>query len=156
MREQNDIEVGIFPMVGDLLHAGHLSALEFAKHFCDKLIIALNINPNIDDKSKSVPVESALERTIRLRSTKYVDEVIPYCGEEELLKLLQLITHTVRFIGEDHKDKDWTGKSYEASRNITTYIVPREHSCSSTELKVRVAKAVIPKEFLDGQFGGKL
>ena len=34
------MKVGVYPMVADVLHAGHLLAIEEAKKHCDYLIVA--------------------------------------------------------------------------------------------------------------------
>jgi glycerol-3-phosphate cytidylyltransferase len=67
--------IGFYPVVGDLLHAGHILALEEAKENCDYLIVGLNCSP--DGKN---PVQSIYERFIQLRAVKYIDEIIPYGG----------------------------------------------------------------------------
>ena len=52
-------QIGFYPVVGDLLHAGHILALEEAKENCDYLIVGLNCAP--DGKN---PVQSIYERFI--------------------------------------------------------------------------------------------
>lgn len=68
----------------DLLHAGHVASLKEAKTQCDYLIAALHIDPSTDRKEKNKPVESTLERFIKLQGCRYVDEIIPYDNEEDL------------------------------------------------------------------------
>lgn len=133
--------VGIFPMVGDLLHTGHLEALAYAKEHVDELVVCLNVDP-CDDAKKRKPVESVYERYVRLDSCKYVDKIIPYCGEADLLLLIQTFPHTIRFIGEDHEGKDYTGKQYEQTHNVVEVVIPRRHGLSSTNLKERVVKSM--------------
>lgn len=136
------MKVGIFPMVADLLHVGHLTALKYAKQHCDKLIVALNCDPTVDNPAKHKPVETVYERYVRLMTCKYVDEVIPYIGEKDLLLLLQTTEYDIRFIGEDHLDSDWTGKEYEHKVGKKFVAVPRDHTASSTELKQRMKKYI--------------
>lgn len=131
------MKVGIFPMVADLLHAGHLKAIEQAKKCCDYLIVALNCDPTWDTSSKNKPIERVYERYVRLDSNKYVDKVIPYSGEEDLLFLLQTTDYQVRFIGSDHKD-NWTGKLYEDEHGIDAVHIERSHNLSSTSLRERI------------------
>ncbi len=133
------MKVGIFPMVGDLLHLGHIKALEYAKTKCDYLIVALNCNP-CDNKAKNKPVESIYERFSRVDSLKVVDKVIPYEGEADLLLLLQTVSHDCRFVGADHKD-DYTGRAYECENGIEQITVPRSHNISSTLLRERITAA---------------
>ena len=133
-------DVGIFPMVCDLLHVGHISALEEAKSYCNTLIVALNCNP-CDDEKKHKPIESVYERYRRVASLACVDVVIPYEGEEDLLLLLQTTKYNCRFIGEDHRCKGWTGKAYEQDRGIVPVVIKRAHCLSSSSLRQRVYEA---------------
>lgn len=135
-------KVGMFPMVGDLLHTGHLKALEQAKEYCDYLIVAMNVNPTIDNPNKQKPIETVYERFTRLQACKYVDEVIPYEGEEDLLNLLKSTDYNIRFIGADHKD-GWTGAEYEEKMGIIPYVISREHGYSSTKLREKLRAAAL-------------
>ena len=131
--------VGVFPMVADLLHLGHLYSLREAKKYCDKLIVVLNVDPTVDNPNKNKPIETVYERWFRLGACKYVDEIIPYCGEEDLMRLLTTTDYQIRFIGEDHKDS-WTGKDYEDLKGIKAHIIPRRHNESSTNLRERIIR----------------
>lgn len=131
---------GMFPMVGDLLHLGHLYSLREAKQYCGKLIVALNVDPTFDNPNKNKPIETPYERWFRLKSCKYVDEVIPYCGEEDLMRLLTTTTYHIRFVGADHKT--WTGKEYEEKNGIDSMIIERNHGESSTNLRRRIENGV--------------
>lgn len=132
-----DEKIGLFPMVGDLLHPGHLKALEEAKKYCTKLIVALNVDPTIDNKDKEKPIETVYERYVRLQSCKYVDEIIPYIGEKDLELLIRTTDYNIRFIGADHKEH-WTGKEYEDEHNINAIVLSRDHNLSSTLLRNRL------------------
>lgn len=133
-------DIGMFPMVGDLLHVGHIAALAEAKRHCNFLIVALNCNP-CDNKSKHKPVESVYERYRRIASLECVDCVIPYEGENDLKLLLQTTHYDVRFVGSDHAWDEWTGRQYERDNNIAYVLIPREHGLSSSNLRQRVADA---------------
>ena len=125
--------IGLFPMCADILHAGHILALEEAKKNCDLLIVALNTHP--DGKS---PVQSVLERCIQLSAVKYVDEVIPYQGRKDMEILAATLDYDVRFLGSDYNGKDWDGKEQETIRGIAPYFIKRLHGLSSSELKNRI------------------
>lgn len=125
--------IGLFPMCADILHAGHILALEEAKKDCDYLIVALNTHP--DGKN---PVQSVFERYIQLCAVKYVDEVIPYQGREDMEILASILEYDVRYLGSDYMYKDWDGREQEIGRGIETYFIEREHSFSSSELKERI------------------
>jgi glycerol-3-phosphate cytidylyltransferase len=124
------LKVGIYPMVGDLLHTGHIYALREAKSKCDRLIVLLNCVP--DNKK---PVESIFERYSRLESNKYVDYIIPYEGENDLLNIIKTLPHDIRFVGADYIGKDYTGREFEMNNNVETIYLKRNHDYSSTNLK---------------------
>lgn len=125
--------IGLFPMCADILHAGHILALEEAKKNCDHLIVALNTHP--DGKN---PVQSVAERFLQLRAVKFVDEVIPYQGRADMEILASALDYDVRYLGSDYMDKEWDGKEQEIKRGIEPYFVKRLHGLSSSELKLRI------------------
>jgi glycerol-3-phosphate cytidylyltransferase len=127
------MRIGIFPMVGDLLHTGHLYALEEAKRECDYLIVLLNCVPE-----GKQPVETIFERWSRLKFNKEVDEIIPYQGEADLLNIIKTVHHDVRFVGGDYFGKDFTGRDFEENHGIQLCFINRDHGYSSTELKNRI------------------
>lgn len=137
--KQKQFDIGIFPMVGDLLHVGHVRALERAKQVCNRLIVAMNCAPQLNNPRKNAPVESIYERYTRLKSIGVVDEVIPYEGEPDLELLLKTTVYDVRFIGEDHlKNAVWTGSDFEQEQGIAYYVITRKHNMSSTSLRQRI------------------
>ena len=133
--------VGITASSFDLLHAGHILMLREAKSVCDHLICALQTDPSLDRPDKNVPVQTYMERYIQLDAVKYVDEIIPYSTEEELLALLQHLPVNVRIIGEDYYDKDFTGKDLA---KMKIHYNKRRHEFSTTDLKRRVAAYINP------------
>lgn len=86
----------------DLLHIGHISLFRAAKQKCNFLIVGLHVDPSVERKDKNKPVETLLERTIKLKSIEYVDQVIPYETEGDILNILKLLKPDVRFLGMDY------------------------------------------------------
>lgn len=124
----------------DLLHAGHILMLAECKQSCDYLIAGLQTNPAIDRPgSKNKPVQSIVERYVQLSAVKYVDEIIVYETEKDLEDLLMFLPINVRIIGEEYKDKEFTGKEICVDRNIDVVFNSRSHRFSSTELRQRTA-----------------
>lgn len=122
----------------DLLHAGHYMMLKYARDRCDRLIVGLQIDPTTDRKDKNKPIQSVHERWTMLRGCRYVDEIVIYHTECELVNLLKLLESEIsfRFIGEDWKGGEYTGRSL----GLNTIFVPRKHSYSSHNLRQRVYK----------------
>lgn len=125
--------IGFYPMAADILHAGHIVALEEAKSHCDYLIVGLNCIP--DGKN---PIQSIYERFMQLRAVKWIDEIIPYQGRKDLELLAASLDYHIRFVGEDYYNKDWDGKDIEQKLNKKFYYLSRKHNLSSTELKNRI------------------
>jgi glycerol-3-phosphate cytidylyltransferase len=115
--------------------------LEEAKTQCDWLIVGLQTDPTLDRPTKNKPVQSIVERFIQLNAVKYVDQIIPYNTEKDLEDLLLMLPINVRILGDEYKDKDFTGKSICVKRGIEMYFNGREHSFSTTDLRRRVAQA---------------
>ena len=124
----------------DLLHAGHVQMLREAKDQCDYLIVGLQVDPSVDRPEKNAPVQSIVERHTQLAAIKYVDEIIPYSTEKDLNDLLTMYTIHVRILGEEYKEKDFTGKDICRQRGIQLYFNKRDHRFSSSDLRERVAQ----------------
>lgn len=129
------MKIGFYPIAADILHAGHMIALEEAKNNCDYLIVGLNCKP--DGKS---PIQSIYERFMQLRAVKFIDEIIPYEGRADLELLASSLDYQVRFVGEDYLNKEWDGKQIEKSLSKEVYFLRRKHSMSSSNLKERLLK----------------
>ena len=127
------MKIGIYPMVADILHTGHIVAIEEAKKHCDYLIIALHCCPNYKK-----PVQSIYERYMQLRAVKWVDEIIPYYDIEDAKKMLSSLNYDIYFLGEDHKGKRWECDDLVKSLNKQICYLSRNHNFSSTELKERI------------------
>ena len=132
------LKIGFTCSAFDLLHAGHILMLEEAKQYCDYLIVGLQTDPTIDRPNKNKPIQSVTERFIQLSAVKYIDEIIPYSTESDLEDLLQAKPINIRFIGEEYKDKDFTGKEYCLNSGIEIHYNSRKHRFSSSELRSRL------------------
>jgi glycerol-3-phosphate cytidylyltransferase len=122
----------------DLLHAGHVEMLRECKGHCDWLIVGLHINPKVDRPAKNAPVQSVYERYVQLRACKYVDEIIPYETEEDLINIMAIEPINIRFVGVEYKDTYVTGQDICEKRDIEILYNNRYHGYSSTELRSRL------------------
>jgi glycerol-3-phosphate cytidylyltransferase len=109
--------------------------LKEARTVCDYLIVGLQTDPSVDRPEKNKPVQSIVERYVQVQGCRYVDEIIPYESEEDLLRLMQLTQFDVRIIGEEYREKDFTGKSYALDNCLEVYYNGRHHNISSTNLR---------------------
>ena len=121
----------------DLFHAGHVLMLEEAKTVCDYLIVCIQTDPSLDREEKNKPVQSIIEREIQVSGCRYVDEVIIYDTEVDLLNIIDEVDWDVRILGEEYKDKDFTGRDQTLER---CHFNKRPHTFSSSELRKRVSK----------------
>ena len=113
--------------------------LKMEKEMCDYLKVALQVDPTIDRPGvKNKPVQSVYERYVQLQGCKYVDEILVYETEADLLNLIQTQTIHIRFLSEEYKDRDFTGKQYCIDNGIDLFFHLRKHQYSSTELRNRV------------------
>lgn len=130
--------VGFTCSTFDLLHSGHIAMLREAKEHCDYLICGLQTDPSIDRKSKNAPIQTIVERQVQLAAVKYVDEIIVYETERDLEDILEMFHIDIRILGEEYRDKDFTGKDICKKRGIQLYFNKREHRFSSSDLRLRV------------------
>lgn len=129
------MKIGFTASAFDLLHAGHILMLAEAKSQCDWLIVGLHTDPTIDrPTTKNKPIQSVFERYTQLKAVKFIDEIVPYDTEADLLSILTSYKIDVRIIGEDYKDKPFTGKELP----IPVYYNSRKHNFSTTELRNKI------------------
>lgn len=133
------MKVGFTCSAFDLLHAGHVQMLRDAKEHCDYLIVGLQVDPSLDRAEKNSPVQSVVERYTQLRGVRYVDEIVPYLTENDLIDILSLYEIDIRFLGEEYKEKDFTGKDVCKKRNIRLHFNNRDHRFSSSDLRRRIS-----------------
>ena len=127
----------------DLFHAGHVMMLQEAKTVCDHLIVCIQSDPSLDRKEKNKPVQSIVEREIQVYGCRYTDEVIIYDTEAEVLEILDTVDWDVRILGEEYKNKDFTGREQTLNK---CHFNKRPHNFSSSELRKRVAKEQFKKD----------
>ena len=127
-------------------HAGHIAMLAEAKNHCDYLIAGLQTDPTIDrPDTKNKPVQSIVERQIQLSACRYVDEVVVYQTEQDLIDLLLILPIDVRILGVEYIETDFTGRNEGYDKGIEHVYNSRDHSFSSSGLRKRVAHAETEK-----------
>lgn len=142
----NDMRIGITFSAFDLLHAGHIKMLEDAKRQCDFLICGLQTDPTLDRPEKNKPAQTVVERYMQLKGCKYVDQIVPYATEQDLEDILRSFKIDVRIVGDEYKEKNFTGRSYCEEKGIELYFNSRDHRFSSSGLRKIVAKANLQEE----------
>lgn len=135
--------IGFTSVVGDLMHAGHALMLDECKRHCDYLFVGLMTDPTKDRPWKNKPVQSLFERYTQLVCHRAVDEVVPLESEADLELALKSLPIDIRFVGEDYKGKNFTGKEICVERGIKVFYNSRAHGLSSTELRRRTENGKI-------------
>jgi len=120
----------------DIIHPGYIKMFKDAKNHCDELVVGLQTDPTIDRKEKCKPIQTYKERKLILESIRYVDKIIKYATEKDLLKLLKKLNPDIRILGTDYKNKPFTGKELA----IKIYWHKRDHNYSATKLKQKIKK----------------
>ena len=131
------MKVGFTCSTFDLFHAGHIMMLKEARTQCDYLIVGLQTDPTIDRPEKNKPVQGVFERYEQLKACKYIDEILVYATEEDLLNILLSYPINVRILGQEYMTKSFTGEHLD----MQVYYNHRKHGFSTTELRQRVVDA---------------
>jgi len=132
----NKVRFGFTCGAFDLLHSGHIVMFEQCKQHCDHLKVGLQIDPSMDRKNKNKPIQSIYERWVQLKAVRWIDEIIPYGMEDELIDLLKSQIIDLRFLGDEYENRDFTGKEIHEN-----YYFKRQHNFSSSSLRKRVLDA---------------
>ncbi len=141
LKDGKHLKVGFTCSTFDLLHAGHILMLEEAKQQCDYLICGLQTDPTIDrPTTKNKPIQSVVERYIQLQAVRHVDNIMVYSTEQDLIDLIQFLPIDIRILGEEYRDKEFTGKKECEQLAIAFFFNSRTHRFSSTELRNRVSR----------------
>ena len=121
----------------DLLHAGHVLMLKEIKDQCDYLVVGIQTDPSIR-QGKNTPIQSIEERKLQLEAVRFVDQVVQYDTEEDLVDLLKMTSPDLRFVGMDWKDNpNLTGGDLPIEIRYNS----RDHGFSSSELRKRILKS---------------
>lgn len=137
------MKVGFTCGAFDLMHFGHIRMLRQCRLMCDKLVVGLQTDPSIDRPDTKVrPVQTVMQRTEMLQGIKYIDDILLYTTEDDLVTLLSELRPDVRFLGEDWIDKEYTGRQL----NIEAIFLERDHGFSSTEFRKKLIELEVARE----------
>ena len=121
----------------DVIHPGYIEMFSEMSKNCDCLVVLLHTDPSIERPHKLKPILTADERKGILQSLIYVDDVIRYTYEEQLYDLLKMGEFDIRFLGDDYKDKPFTGDDLK----IPIHYLNRDHGWSTTKFKKLIAQS---------------
>ena len=122
----------------DVIHPGYIEMFKEAVANCDCLVVLLHTDPSKERPNKLKPILSVDERREMLLSLRYVDDVIRYTYEEQLLDLLKYGQFDVRFLGDDYINKPFTGDNLP----INVHYLNRDHGWSTTKYKQLISNSI--------------
>ena len=150
---------GVIAGAFDVIHPGYVDMFNLASLQCDRLTVLLHQDPSIERPEKPKPILSSLERinillalstigSVRtynteedlyriLSSFKQINVITTYDVEEKLIFHLKKINPDIRFLGDDYKNKTYTG--FEL--NIPIHYLDRSHGWSTTKFKRLIAES---------------
>ena len=126
----------------DVIHPGYVKTFKECKKNCDHFTILLHSDPTIERPEKLKPILSIEERVEILDSIKYIDEIQVYNYEKELIEIIKNGDFTIRFLGDDYIDRDFTGSHL----NIPIHYISRDHGWSTTKFKNAINKSFESKK----------
>lgn len=130
---------GVIAGAFDVYHPGYVQMLKEAKGQCDCLIVMLHTDPSKERPKKLKPILTFEERKEMLLSIRYVDDVVRYTYEGQLLDLLKYGEFGIRFLGDDYIDKPFTGDNLP----IPTHYLDRSHGWSTTKYKKLIYDSIL-------------
>tara|TARA_Y100001954_G_scaffold230317_1_gene277698 strand:+ start:389 stop:787 length:399 start_codon:yes stop_codon:yes gene_type:complete len=122
----------------DVIHPGYIKMFKECKNNCDEFTLFLHSDPSIERPNKLKPILSLNERVEILSSIKYIDQIKSYTFESELYNLIKNGNFSVRFLGDDYKNKGFTGDDIK----IPIHYLNRNHGWSTTKFKNLIAKSI--------------
>ena len=131
-------KIGVIAGNFDVIHPGYIQMFDECKSLCDKLLLLLHKDPSVERPEKIKPILSVNERIMILNSLKQVDRIITYETESDLYEILMKKNIHVRFLGDDYRDKSFTGDDLD----IPIHYLDRSHGWSTTKFKKLIAKTL--------------
>lgn len=127
--EINKKIIGLMPGGFNLLHAGHIKAIEYARERCDYLICL--VIRDMSNKSHKLYQENIEDRYIKLHALRDVDEVMICENNETFFEMLALLHYDIYFLDETYKMSGFDdGKKIVGEERLC--YMPRKHGWSTT------------------------
>jgi len=131
-------KIGVIAGNFDVIHPGYIYMFEECMIYCDSLLLLLHEDPSIERPEKIKPILSLNERKMILNSLKHINRIITYETESDLYEILMNEKIDVRFLGDDYKDKSFTGDDLD----IPIHYLDRSHGWSTTKFKKLIAETL--------------
>lgn len=99
--------------VYDVIHRGHVRLLEYARSLGNKLIVAIDTDSRVKTlKGANRPINNSSDRRKVLEAIRYVDMVVEFDSEEELIAIIKDLDYPIMVKGDEYKNKRIVGSEY--------------------------------------------
>tara|TARA_B100000609_G_C17210287_1_gene433398 strand:+ start:379 stop:1113 length:735 start_codon:yes stop_codon:yes gene_type:complete len=122
----------------DIIHPGYVYMFNEMREHCDNLIVLLHEDPSLERPEKLKPALSVSDRIDMLQGLGLCDDIVTYKYEAVLYDLLRIGSFDIRFLGDDYKDKPFTGDDL----NIPIHYLSRDHNWSTTKFKTLISNSL--------------
>lgn len=113
---RDGLKVGFTNGCFDILHAGHVSILDFARAHCDRLVVGMNTDASVRRlKGEARPIHNEDDRALVLAALAMVDAVVPF-AEDTPQELIAALEPDVLVKGSDYEVKDIVGAAEVLAR----------------------------------------
>lgn len=137
--ESKRYRTGVIAGNFDVIHPGYIEMFDEMNFLCENVVILLQTDPSIERPNKLKPILDISDRRKILTSLKQIDMVATYTYESELYMLLKSIKPSVRFLGDDYRNRtDFTGYDLD----IPIHYLNRSHGWSTTKFKKLIAESL--------------
>ena len=115
----------------DVLHIGHIKLFQRARQMGFPVIVGIDSDSRIQSmKGNNRPVNSLEDRIEMLRSIKYIDGVIAFSTDEELVAIIKENNPRYMVIGDEYREKKVIGAEHVKE----LIFVPRYEGFSSSAI----------------------
>jgi D-beta-D-heptose 7-phosphate kinase/D-beta-D-heptose 1-phosphate adenosyltransferase len=126
--------------VFDILHAGHVKYMNFAKQQGDVLIVGVNSDDSVKRlKGPTRPVNTLADRMAVLAGLQSVDYVVSF-SDDTPIDLIQAIQPDVLVKGEDYSGKEVVGREILEARGGKVILAPFLQGRSTTNTIAKIGK----------------
>lgn len=119
----------------DILHAGHVSVLEFSRAKGDLLVVGLNSDASVKRlKGPSRPINKQADRALVLGALESVDAVCIF-REDTPYNLIKLVRPDVLVKGGDYKPSEIVGREF--AKKVVRFALLKGRSTTNIIKKVQ-------------------
>lgn len=117
----------------DILHSGHISNLNYAKSFGDKLLVAVNADESVSKLKPNRPINKLEDRMLLLANLQCVDYVL-YFDEDTPYEIIKKIKPDFLVKGMEYQNSNVIGREFAKN----TIFAPMVENISTTKIINRI------------------